>query len=141
WIKANLPGARVMGGVSNDAFRFRGNFPVRQAIHTVFLYHAIKAEMDMGIVHAGMIGVYDDLDPELRERVEDVVLNRRADATERLLVVAERYKKGAKDAPAKDELAWRKLEVRERLKHALVHGADAFIDADTEEARAASTRP
>ena len=92
WIKANLPGAKVSGGVSNVSFSFRGNDPVREAIHTVFLYHAIQAGMDMGIVNAGMVGVYDDLDAELRERVEDVVLNRRADAGERLVEIAESAK-------------------------------------------------
>ncbi|MFZ5577858.1 MAG: dihydropteroate synthase, partial [Pseudomonadota bacterium] len=131
WIKANLPGAKVSGGVSNVSFSFRGNEPVREAIHTVFLYHAIAAGMDMGIVNAGMIGVYDDLDPELRERVEDVVLNRRPDATERLLEVAEAVKGAAKDDTAR--LAWRELPVRERLSHALVHGITDFIDDDTEE--------
>ncbi|HVQ01936.1 MAG TPA: dihydropteroate synthase, partial [Burkholderiaceae bacterium] len=97
WIKQNLPGAKVSGGVSNVSFSFRGNEPVREAIHTVFLYHAIRAGMDMGIVNAGMVGVYDDLDAELRERVEDVVLNRRADSTERLLEIAEQVKGAAKD--------------------------------------------
>ncbi len=131
WIKQNLPGAKVSGGVSNVSFSFRGNEPVREAIHTVFLYHAIQAGMDMGIVNAGMIGVYDDLDPELRERVEDVVLNRRADSTERLLDIAETVKGAAKDDSAK--YAWRALPVRERLKHALVHGQNEFITEDTEE--------
>ncbi|MEY2861170.1 MAG: hypothetical protein RL392_1628, partial [Pseudomonadota bacterium] len=105
WIKANLPGAKVSGGVSNVSFSFRGNDPVREAIHTVFLYHAIKAGMDMGIVNAGMVGVYDDLEPELRERVEDVVLNRRDDAGERLVEIAETAKSGAKDESKK--LEWR----------------------------------
>jgi len=131
WIKANLPGAKVSGGVSNVSFSFRGNEPVREAIHTVFLYHAIRAGMDMGIVNAGQIGVYDDLDPVLRERVEDVVLNRRADATERLLEIAETFKGAARDDAAK--LAWRDLPVRERLTHALVHGITDFIVQDTEE--------
>jgi 5-methyltetrahydrofolate--homocysteine methyltransferase len=131
WIKQHLPGAKVSGGVSNVSFSFRGNEPVREAIHTVFLYHAIRAGMDMGIVNAGMIGVYDDLDPELRERVEDVVLNRRTDATERLLDVAERAKGAAKDDSAK--LAWRNADVKSRLSHALVHGITEFIVADTEE--------
>ncbi len=130
WIKANLPGAKVSGGVSNVSFSFRGNEPVREAIHTVFLYHAIRAGMDMGIVNAGMIGVYDDLDPELRERVEDVVLNRRPDATERLLEIAEAVKGAAKDESAK--LAWRELPLEKRLEHALVHGITDFIDEDTE---------
>ncbi|MBN8487421.1 MAG: methionine synthase [Burkholderiales bacterium] len=132
WIKRHLPGAKVSGGVSNVSFSFRGNEPVREAIHTVFLYHAIQAGLDMGIVNAGMVGVYDELDADLRERVEDVVLNRRADATERLLEVAEQVKGAAKDDSAR--LAWRQHGVNERLSHALVHGITEFIDADTEEA-------
>lgn len=131
WIKQNLPGAKVSGGVSNVSFSFRGNDPVREAIHTVFLYHAIKAGMDMGIVNAGMVGVYDDLDPELRERVEDVVLNRRKDAGERLVEIAERAKGAAKDDSAR--LAWRQQPVAQRLSHALVHGITDHIVADTEE--------
>ena len=131
WIKQHLPGAKVSGGVSNVSFSFRGNDPVREAIHTVFLYHAIKAGMDMGIVNAGMVGVYDDLEPELRERVEDVVLNRRPDAGERLVEVAETAKGAAKDDSAK--LAWRAKPVDERLSHALVHGINDFITEDTEE--------
>ena len=137
WIKANLPGAKVSGGVSNVSFSFRGNDPVREAIHTVFLYHAIQAGMDMGIVNAGMVGVYDDLEPELRERVEDVVLNRRPDAAERLLEIAEAAKGAAKDDSKK--LEWRGTPehpktVGERLSHALVHGITDFIVPDTEEA-------
>ena len=137
WIKQNLPGAKVSGGVSNVSFSFRGNDPVREAIHTVFLYHAIQAGMDMGIVNAGMVGVYDDLEPELRERVEDVVLNRRPDAAERLLEIAERAKGNAKDDSKK--LEWRGTPdhpktVGERLSHALVHGITDFIVPDTEEA-------
>ena len=137
WIKANLPGAKVSGGVSNVSFSFRGNDPVREAIHTVFLYHAIQAGMDMGIVNAGMMGVYDDLDAELRERVEDVVLNRRKDAGERLVEIAERAKGAARDDSAR--LAWRGTEehpktVDERLGHALVHGITEFIVEDTETA-------
>ena len=131
WIKENLPGAKVSGGVSNVSFSFRGNDPVREAIHTVFLYHAIKAGMDMGIVNAGMMGVYDDLEPTLKERVEDVVLNRRPDAGERLVEVAETAKSGAKDDSKRNE--WRDLEVRARLSHALVHGMNEFITEDTEE--------
>ncbi|MDD5325225.1 MAG: methionine synthase, partial [Polaromonas sp.] len=131
WIKANLPGAKVSGGVSNVSFSFRGNDPVREAIHTVFLYHAIQAGMDMGIVNAGMIGVYDDLEPTLRERVEDVVLNRRPDAGERLVEIAETAKSGARDDSKKYE--WRSLPVRARLSHALVHGMNEFIIEDTEE--------
>ena len=131
WIKQNLPGAKVSGGVSNVSFSFRGNDPMREAIHTVFLYHAIKAGMDMGIVNAGMVGVYDDLEPTLRERVEDVVLNRRPDAGERLVEIAETAKGAAKDDSAK--FAWRAKPVRERLSHALVHGINDFITEDTEE--------
>ena len=137
WIKQNLPGAKVSGGVSNVSFSFRGNDPVREAIHTVFLYHAIKAGMDMGIVNAGMVGVYDDLEPELRERVEDVVLNRRPDAGERLVEVAETARSGAKDDSKK--LEWRgtpenPVPVNQRLSHAMVHGITDFIVEDTEEA-------
>jgi len=131
WIKAHLPGAKVSGGVSNVSFSFRGNEPVREAIHTVFLYHAIRAGLDMGIVNAGMIGVYDEIEPALRERVEDVVLNRRPDATERLLEIADAVKGAAKDESGK--LAWRSQSVNERLAHALVHGITEFITADTEE--------
>ena len=137
WIKANLPGAKVSGGVSNVSFSFRGNDPVREAIHTVFLYHAIQAGMDMGIVNAGMVGVYDDLEPVLRERVEDVVLNRRDDAGERLVEIADTAKGAAKDESTK--LAWRgtpeaPVRVAQRLSHALVHGITDFINGDTEEA-------
>ncbi|MEN9712862.1 MAG: Methionine synthase [Pseudomonadota bacterium] len=137
WIKQNLPGAKVSGGVSNVSFSFRGNDPVREAIHTVFLYHAIQAGMDMGIVNAGMVGVYDELEPTLRERVEDVVLNRRPDAGERLIEVAESAKGAAKDDSQK--LAWRgtpqaPVAVAQRLSHALVHGITDFINEDTEEA-------
>jgi 5-methyltetrahydrofolate--homocysteine methyltransferase len=135
WIKQHLPGAKVSGGVSNVSFSFRGNDPVREAIHTVFLYHAIHAGMDMGIVNAGMVGVYDDLEPELRERVEDVVLNRRSDAGERLVEIAENAKGAAKDDSAR--LAWRGTPehpktVDERLTYALVHGINDFIVEDTE---------
>ncbi|MDB5899452.1 MAG: metH [Ramlibacter sp.] len=131
WIKQNLPGAKVSGGVSNVSFSFRGNDPVREAIHTVFLYHAIKAGMDMGIVNAGMVGVYDELEPQLRERVEDVVLNRRPDAGERLVEVAEQAKGNAKDETKKNE--WRALPVEQRLSHALVNGMNEYIVPDTEE--------
>lgn len=136
WIKQNLPGAKVSGGVSNVSFSFRGNDPVREAIHTVFLYHAIQAGMDMGIVNAGMVGVYDDLEPELRARVEDVVLNRRPDAGDRLVEIAENAKGMSKDETTR--LAWRGTAdeprpVDERLSHALVHGINEFIAADTEE--------
>jgi 5-methyltetrahydrofolate--homocysteine methyltransferase len=132
WIKQNLPGAKVSGGVSNVSFSFRGNDPVREAIHTVFLYHAIQAGMDMGIVNAGMMGVYDELEPTLRERVEDVVLNRRPDAGERLVEIAESAKSGAKDDTKKNE--WRAGTVEQRLSHALVSGITDFIVPDTEEA-------
>ncbi len=140
WIKAHLPGAKVSGGVSNVSFSFRGNDPVREAIHTVFLYHAIQAGMDMGIVNAGMVGVYDDLDAVLRERVEDVVLNRlpvyqadepRLNPTERLLEIADGVKGAAKDEGTR--LAWRVGDVNQRLSHALVHGITDFIVVDTEE--------
>ncbi|AKC87769.1 methionine synthase [Pseudoxanthomonas suwonensis] len=139
-IKATLPHCHVSGGVSNVSFSFRGNEPVRAAIHSVFLYHAIKAGMDMGIVNAGALPVYDDLDPDLRERVEDVVLNRRPDGTERLLEIAEKYR-GTKGEKKTEDLAWRSKPVRERLAHALVNGIDAFVETDTEEARQQSTRP
>ncbi|WP_042299355.1 methionine synthase [Paraburkholderia kururiensis] len=133
WIKQNLPYAKVSGGVSNVSFSFRGNDPVREAIHTVFLYYAIKAGMDMGIVNAGQLGVYEDLDTELRERVEDVVLNRRPDATDRLLEIADRFKAGA--AKKEENLEWRNQPVEKRLAHALVLGITNFIVEDTEEAR------
>ena len=139
WIKENLPGAKVSGGVSNVSFSFRGNDRVREAIHTVFLYHAIQAGMDMGIVNAGQLGVYADLDPELRERVEDVVLNRFKEKegktpTERLLDIADQFKGGG--AKQVENLVWREAPVRERLTHALVHGITTFIEEDTEELRA-----
>jgi len=139
-IKRTLPHCHVSGGVSNVSFSFRGNETVRQAIHSVFLYHAIKAGMDMGIVNAGAMPIYDQLDPELRERVEDVILNRRADGTERLLEIAERYK-GKKGEKKVEDLAWRERPVRDRLAHALVHGLDAWVEEDTEEARQQATRP
>ncbi len=132
WIKQHLPGAKVSGGVSNVSFSFRGNDPVREAIHTVFLYHAIQAGMDMGIVNAGMVGVYDELEPTLRERVEDVVLNRRPDAGERLVEIAEQAKGAARDDSKRNE--WRAGSVEQRLSHALVHGITDFITEDTEEA-------
>jgi 5-methyltetrahydrofolate--homocysteine methyltransferase len=139
-LKRRHPFSHISGGVSNVSFSFRGNEPVRQAIHVVFLYHAIRAGMDMGIVNAGALPLYDDLDPQLRERVEDVVLNRRADATERLLEIADRFK-GKKGERKAEDLAWREKPVRDRLSHSLVHGIDQYIEADTEEARAQSTRP
>jgi 5-methyltetrahydrofolate--homocysteine methyltransferase len=139
-IRQTLPHCHVSGGVSNVSFSFRGNEPVRAAIHSVFLYHAIQAGMDMGIVNAGALPVYDDLDVELRERVEDVVLNRRRDGTERLLEIAERYK-GRKGEKKAEDLAWRDKPVAARLAHALVHGIDAFVDEDTELARQEASRP
>jgi 5-methyltetrahydrofolate--homocysteine methyltransferase len=139
-IKQTLPQCHISGGVSNVSFSFRGNETVRQAIHAVFLYHAIHAGMDMGIVNAGALPIVDTLDPELRERVEDIVLNRRADATERMLEIAERYR-SKKGEVVVENLAWRALPIRERLAHALVHGIDAFAEVDTEEARQLSTRP
>ena len=139
-IRSELPHVHVSGGVSNLSFAFRGNEPVRQAMHTVFLYHAIQAGMDMGIVNAGQLGVYDDLNPELRELCEDVVLNRRPDATDRLLEAADRFKGGGAKKQAPD-LSWRERPVTERLKHALIHGIADYIDADTEEARSKAARP
>ena len=133
WIKDKLPHAKISGGVSNVSFSFRGNDPAREAIHTVFLYHAIKAGMTMGIVNAGMMGVYDDLAPELRERVEDVVLNRRDDATERMIEIAGTLKAGGKQEV--QNLVWREGTVQQRLSHALVHGITQWIVEDTEEAR------
>ena len=143
-IKQTLPGARVSGGVSNVSFSFRGNEPVRRAIHSVFLYHAVAAGMDMGIVNAGELPLYDDIDPELREAVEDVILNRKpkhnSSATERLVEMAPGYSRADK-RPEAVTLAWRGEPVAERLKHALVHGITEFIDADTEEARLQVERP
>jgi 5-methyltetrahydrofolate--homocysteine methyltransferase len=139
-IKAELPYVHVSGGVSNLSFAFRGNDRVREAMHSVFLYHAIQAGMDMGIVNAGQLALYDDIDPELRTLVEDVILNRRSDATDRLLEAAERYKGG--EAQKKEvDLSWREKPVEERLIHALVHGIGTYIDQDTEEARASAQRP
>jgi len=135
WIRDNLPHVKVSGGISNVSFSFRGNDPIREAIHTVFLYHAIRAGLTMGIVNAGQLGVYDQLDPELRERVEDAVLNRRPDATERLVAFAESYK--AQGRKVEEELAWRNAPVESRLTHALVKGITTFIVDDTEEARLA----
>jgi 5-methyltetrahydrofolate--homocysteine methyltransferase len=139
-LKKRFPLSHISGGVSNVSFSFRGNNSVREAIHSVFLYHAIKAGMDMGIVNAGAMPIYDDLDPELRERVEDVVLNRRGDATERLMEIAERYKNGTKEKDNGSALAWRELPVAKRLEYALVHGIDQFVVEDTEEARKTVTR-
>ena len=140
WIRKNLPHAHVSGGVSNLSFSFRGNERVRQAMHSVFLFHAIKAGMDMGIVNAGQIAVYDDLDPELREACEDVVLDRRPDAAERLLDLAKKFQGAGLEAREID-LAWREQPVEKRLAHALVHGITDFINADVEEARLRAKRP
>ncbi|TLY64923.1 MAG: methionine synthase, partial [Gammaproteobacteria bacterium] len=139
-IKRELPHALVSGGVSNVSFSFRGNDAVREAMHSVFLYHAIKAGMDMGIVNAGQIAVHDDLDPELREACEDVVLNRREDAAERLLALADRHRGQGKERKEAD-LSWREWPVEKRLAHALVHGVTDFIEADVEEARRKLPRP
>ena len=139
-IKAELPYVHVSGGVSNLSFAFRGNERVREAMHSVFLYHAIQAGMDMGIVNAGQLALYDDIDPELRELVEDVILNRREDATDRLLEAAEKYRgEGAQKREV--DLAWREKPVQDRLVHALVHGVGTYIEADTEEARQQAKRP
>ena len=139
WIKQHLPHAKISGGISNVSFSFRGNDPVREAIHTVFLYHAIRAGLTMGIVNAGQLGVYDDLAPELRERAEDAVLNRRPDATERLVAFAETYK--AQGKRTEEDLAWRDGSVEDRLSHALVKGIANHIVEDTEEARQKYARP
>jgi 5-methyltetrahydrofolate--homocysteine methyltransferase len=140
-IRKEMPLVHISGGVSNLSFSFRGNEPVREAMHAVFLYHAIQAGMDMGIVNAGQLAIYENIDPELREACEDVVLNRRADSTERLLEIAERFRgTGAKEAKAQD-LAWREWPVAKRLEHALVNGITEYIEADTEEARLQAERP
>jgi len=142
-IKETLPLAKVSGGVSNVSFSFRGNNPVREAIHTVFLYHAIRAGLDMAIVNAGMLGIYEEIPKDLLERVEDVIMNRRPDATERLVVIADELKAsqgGASRIEAKEDLSWRSATVEERLSHALVKGIDAFVERDTEEARADTAR-
>ncbi|KRE04486.1 methionine synthase [Bosea sp. Root670] len=140
-IRESLPHAHISGGVSNLSFSFRGNEKVREAMHSVFLYHCIKAGMDMGIVNAGQLGSYDDLDPELRELCEDVVLNRRKDSTERLLEAAPRFKGDGSVAASGKDLAWRELPVEKRLEHALVAGITEFIEADTEEARQNAEKP
>ncbi len=139
WIKENLPYAKVSGGVSNVSFSFRGNNTVREAIHSAFLYHAIKHGMDMGIVNPSMLEVYDDIPKDLLEHVEDVLLDRRDDATERLLAFAETIKQKGKVVVV-DE-AWRKTSVEDRLAHALMKGITTFIDEDTEEARLKYGRP
>ncbi len=140
WIRQNLPHAHISGGVSNLSFSFRGNEPVREAMHSVFLYHAIKAGMDMGIVNAGQMIVYDDIDPELRQTCEDVILNRDPGASERLLALAEKFRGQGKQTKEQD-LAWREWPVDKRLSHALVHGITEYIEADTEDARKVATRP
>ncbi|MEO0882484.1 MAG: methionine synthase [Pseudomonadota bacterium] len=139
-IRAACPGAHISGGLSNVSFSFRGNEPVRRAMHSVFLYHAIPAGMDMGIVNAGQLDIYDEIEPELRERVEDVILNRRADATERLIEIAERFK-GQKGKVKEKDMSWREGSVAERLEHSLVNGITEFIVEDTEEARQSVDRP
>ncbi|MEO1473900.1 MAG: dihydropteroate synthase, partial [Pseudomonadota bacterium] len=139
-IRRTCPGAHISGGLSNVSFSFRGNEPVRRAMHSVFLYHAIPAGMDMGIVNAGQLDIYDDIDPELRTRVEDVILNRREDATERLVELAEQFR-GQKGAVKEKDLSWREGGVGKRLEHALIHGITEFIVEDTEEARQAVERP
>ena len=143
-IKQTLPGAKVSGGVSNVSFSFRGNNPVREAMHAAFLYHAIKAGLDMAIVNAGMLGVYEEIPRDLLERIEDVLLNRRPDATERLVAFADELKArqgGASKTEVKEDLAWRDGTVEERLKHALVKGIDTYVEADTEECRRKYPRP
>ncbi len=139
-IRKTCPGAHVSGGLSNISFSFRGNEPVRRAMHSVFLYHAIPAGMDMGIVNAGQLDIYDEIDPDLREHVEDVILNRRSDATERLVDLAERYR-GEKGKTQEKDLSWREAPVEERLRHALVRGITEYVVEDTEEARQALDRP
>ncbi|MWJ28182.1 methionine synthase [Halomonas sp. ZH2S] len=141
WIRENLPHAMISGGVSNVSFSFRGNNVVREAIHSVFLYYAIRAGLTMGIVNAGQLAVYDDLPSELREAVEDVVLNRREDSTERLLDLAEKYKGDGSSGPKKEDLEWRSWDVDKRIQHALVKGITVYIEEDTEEARARAPRP
>ncbi|MBP5981325.1 MAG: methionine synthase [Halomonas sp.] len=141
WIRENLPHAMISGGVSNVSFSFRGNNPVREAIHSVFLYHAIRAGLSMGIVNAGQLAVYDDLPAELRDAVEDVVLNKRSDGTERLLDLADKYKGDGSGPAKKEDLEWRGWPVNKRIEHALVKGITAYIEDDTEEARAQAERP
>ena len=140
-IKQRMPAVGISGGVSNVSFSFRGNEPVREAMHSVFLYHAIRAGLTMGIVNAGQLAIYEDIDAELRERVEDVILARRDDATERLLEIAERFRGGGGPSKRGDDLEWRGLPVEQRLQHALIKGLDEFVMADTEEARLKAARP
>jgi 5-methyltetrahydrofolate--homocysteine methyltransferase len=141
WIRSNLPHAGVSGGVSNVSFSFRGNNPVREAIHSVFLYHAIKAGMNMGIVNAGQLAVYDDLPAELKEKVEDVILNRHSGGTEALLEIAEKYRGDGAGAEKKEDLEWRSLPIAKRIEYALVKGVSTYIEADTEAARQHYPRP
>ncbi|MBD2859909.1 methionine synthase [Spongiibacter sp. KMU-158] len=141
YIRENLPYAMVSGGVSNVSFSFRGNNPVREAIHSVFLYHAIKAGMNMGIVNAGQLAIYDDLPNELRDGVEDVILNRRDDATERLLELAEKYRGDGKGSAQQEDLSWRELPVAKRIEHALVKGISTYIEEDAEAARLEASKP
>src|SRR5690606_33348485 len=140
-IREVLPHAHISGGVSNLSFSFRGNEPVREAMHAVFLYHAIQAGMDMGIVNAGQLAVYESIDSELRDACEEVILNRSDEATERLLALAERYKGGAAHEQSGKDLTWRERPVEERITHALVNGITEFILEDTEEARLRAERP
>jgi len=140
-IKQTLPGARTLGGISNVSFAFRGNNAVREAMHAAFLYHAIRAGLDFGIVNAGMLMVYEDIPADLREAVEDVLLNRRSDATERLVELAERHRRRQEPSEGRTEAAWRSLPVLDRLKHSLIHGIDQFIEEDVEEARVLFARP
>ncbi len=141
YIKAELPHALISGGVSNVSFSFRGNNPVREAIHSVFLYHAIKAGMDMGIVNAAQLAVYDDLPEELREHVEDIIMNRRPDGTERMLEIAEKYRGDGSTATKQEDLSWRELPVSKRIEHALVKGISTYIEEDAEAARLEADKP
>lgn len=141
WIRANLPHAGVSGGVSNVSFSFRGNNPVREAIHSVFLYHAIQAGMNMGIVNAGQLAVYDDLPAELKQKVEDVILNRHEGSTDALLAIADNYRGDGSSGPKKEDLAWREWPVEKRLEHSLVKGITSFIEEDTEAARQNANKP
>src|SRR5262249_9114631 len=139
-IKERCPGVRTSGGISNLSFAFRGNETVRRAMHAAFLYHAIRAGLDMGIVNAGQLDVYEDIHPELRELVEDVLFDRREDATDRLVAYAERVKSVGARKPEAD-LSWREAPVGKRLEHALVHGIADYVEEDTEEARQQTARP
>jgi len=141
WIRKNLPHAGISGGVSNVSFSFRGNNPVREAIHSVFLYHAIKAGMNMGIVNAGQLAIYDELPDDLRNRVEDVILNRNANATDALLSIAEDYRGQGQAQDKKENQEWRELPVKKRLEYALVKGISTYINEDTEEARKQASKP